>query len=240
MSYAKSEQWTIASEASVDARADFIAKTYLHLGGAVLALIAIEAMLLTVFENQAIEIFRLMAGSRFSWLVVLGIFMAVSWVAHSWASSATSLSLQYMGLGLYVVAEAFILLPLLIVATKLYPGQHLVETAGIITGTTFTGLTGIVFITRRNFSFLGPALSIAGFVALGFIVCSMIFGFNLGILFTVAMVGLCCGYILYDTSNVLHEYRIGQHVAASLALFASVVMLFWYILQLLMKLQSRD
>jgi FtsH-binding integral membrane protein len=36
----------------------------------------------------------------------------------------------------------------------------------------------------------------------------------------------------------MHEYRVGQHVAASLALFASVALLFWYILQLLMS--SRD
>jgi FtsH-binding integral membrane protein len=39
---------------------------------------------------------------------------------------------------------------------------------------------------------------------------------------------------------VLHHYRVGQHVAASLALFASVALLFWYILQLLMSLTSRD
>ena len=48
-----------------------------------------------------------------------------------------------------------------------------------------------------------------------------------------------CGYILYDTSNVLHHYRIGQHVAASLALFATIVTLFWYVLQLLMSLNRR-
>ena len=54
------------------------------------------------------------------------------------------------------------------------------------------------------------------------------------------MIALACGFILYDTSNVLHHYRIGQHVAASLALFASVALLFWYVLQLLMYLQGRD
>ena len=40
------------------------------------------------------------------------------------------------------------------------------------------------------------------------------------------MIVLACGYILYHTSNILHQYRIGQHVAASLALFASVALLF--------------
>ena len=58
--------------------------------------------------------------------------------------------------------------------------------------------------------------------------------------FSAAMIVFACGWILYDTSNVLHHYRIGQHVAASLALFASVALLFWYVLRLVMALTSRD
>ena len=56
----------------------------------------------------------------------------------------------------------------------------------------------------------------------------------------IAMIVLACGYILYDTSNILLHYRVGQHVAASLALFASVALLFWYVLQLVMSLRSRN
>jgi FtsH-binding integral membrane protein len=67
----------------------------------------------------------------------------------------------------------------------------------------------------------------------------MIFSFNLGILFIAAMLLLAGGYILYDTSNVLHHYRIGQHVAASLALFASVALMFWYMVQLVMSVTRR-
>jgi FtsH-binding integral membrane protein len=49
------------------------------------------------------------------------------------------------------------------------------------------------------------------------------------------MIVLASGYILYDTSNVLHRYRTDQHVAAALALFASVAILFWYVLRLFMS-----
>jgi FtsH-binding integral membrane protein len=52
------------------------------------------------------------------------------------------------------------------------------------------------------------------------------------------MIGLMSGYILYDTSNVMHHYRTDQHVAASLALFASVATLFWYVIRLLMSLSD--
>ena len=66
----------------------------------------------------------------------------------------------------------------------------------------------------------------------------MLFGYNVGNWFAFAMVALASVSIFYSTSNVLHRYRTDQHVAASLSLFASVVLLFWYIVQILL-LQSR-
>lgn len=83
----------------------------------------------------------------------------------------------------------------------------------------------------------------AGFLkiaALVTIVASMIFGFSLGLWFTGAMILLVGGCILYQTSNVIHHYHPSQYVAASPALFASIATRFWYGLQLLMSLSSRD
>ena len=83
-------------------------------------------------------------------------------------------------------------------------------------------------------------LMIGGFVALGLIVGSIAFGFNLGWVFSAAMILFAAGSILYTTSNILHHYRTDQYVAASLALFAGVALLFWYILQLLLSLANSD
>jgi len=224
------QEFTLADRASVDDRASFIVQTYVHLFGAVMALIALEAVLLNL--PIAEQLARTMT-SGYMWLAVLGAFMFVSHIANKWAHDATSIQTQYMGLGLYVVAEAFLLLPLLYVAAN-FGGPDVIPVAAITTLCAFTGLTAVVIVTRKNFSFLGPFLGVAGMVALGFIVCSILFGFSMGMLFTVLMIGLACGYILYTTSKIMHEYRIGQHVAASLALFASVALLFWYILQLVM------
>ena len=110
-----------------------------------------------------------------------------------------------------------------------------IPTAGLVTLVLFGGLTGIVFLTRHDFSFMRGILGIAGLAALGVIVASALFGFSLGVFFSGAMVLLAGGYILYYTSNVLHHYRVDQHVAASLALFSSVALLFWYVLQLFMS-----
>lgn len=228
------QEYTLADQAVAEERASFIVKTYAHLFGAVMALVAIEAVLLQLSLGD--RIMELLGTSQFSWLVVLAVFMGVSYLANRWAHSDTSVAMQYAGLGLYVVVQAIVLLPLLYQA-KNFSSPDVIPTAAIITLCAFTGLTAIVVATRKNFSFLGPFLGVAGFAALGLIVCSILFGFDLGIVFTAAMIVFACGYILYDTSNVLHEYRIGQHVAASLALFASVVLLFWYILRLVM---SRD
>ena len=81
---------------------------------------------------------------------------------------------------------------------------------------------------------------IGGFVAIGLIVASYLFGFNLGIIFCGAMALFAGVAILRDTSNIIHKYGTEQYVAASLGLFASVALLFWYILQILMSLTGRD
>ncbi|MCA9521902.1 MAG: Bax inhibitor-1/YccA family protein [Myxococcales bacterium] len=226
---------TVAN-AGADARSLFIRQTYMHVAGAILGFALLEYILLQLpFTTRLIT---MMVGSRFSWLAVLGLFMGVSYVADRWAQSDTSRGMQYLGLSLYVVAEAIIFLPLLYVAARV-AHPNVLPSAALLTLTLFGGLTATVFLTKKDFSFLRGALTIGFFVALGVIVASAIFGFNLGVIFSGAMILLAGGSILYTTSNVLHHYRTDQYVAASLALFAGIALLFWYILRLLLSL-SRD
>lgn len=241
MSYASDNPYRdfgmTAAQAPTSERAGFIRKTYAHLLGAVLAFVGIEAVMFST--PLAGRLTQLMLGNgQMGWLLVLGAFMGCTYLANKWAQSSTSPQTQYMGLGLYVLAEAVIMAPLLFVAAN-YGPPNVIASAGLITGFIFVGLTGVVFLTGADFSWLRTGLAAAGFAALGVIVCGMIFGFSLGIWFTGAMILFASAYILYETSNVLHRYQIGQHVAAALALFASVALLFWYVLQLLMSLNRR-
>jgi FtsH-binding integral membrane protein len=222
--------------AEASERAGFIRRTYAHLAMAVLAFIVIEAFLLQMPFAGALA--ATMTGG-YSWLIVLAAFMGVSWLAERWATSDSSPQMQYMGLGLFVVAEAILFLPLLYIASN-FASADVIPTAAMITGFLFAGLTAIVFMTRKDFSWLRTVLTIGGFVALGVIVASMLFGFSLGILFSGIMVVFASAAILYDTSQVLHHYRTDQHVAASLSLFASVALLFWYVLRIVMSLSSSD
>jgi FtsH-binding integral membrane protein len=147
--------------------------------------------------------------------------------------------MQYAGLALYTVAEALIFLPLIALAVGLTGDGSLLVQAGMITGAMVLGISAVALTTKRDFSFLGGILKIGGFVAFGLIVASFFLPVSLGLWFSGAMIVFASGSILYNTSNLLHRYQPGQHVAAALALFASVALLFWYVLRFLMSF-SRD
>ena len=225
-----------AADALPERRARFIRNTYMLLAAAILAFVVIEGLLWV--SGAAIEILSVLTmGGSMGWLLVLAAFMGVSFLANRWAMSDTSTGTQLLGLGLYVVAEAVIFVPLIGYAMYASGDFSVLAKAGIVTLGLFLGLTATVFLTRSDFSFLGPILAIGGFVALGFIIASAIFGFSLGSLFAFVMVAFAGTAILYNTSNVLHKYNPNQHVAASLTLFASIALLFWYILSIF---SSRD
>ncbi|MBL8797427.1 MAG: US12 family protein [Planctomycetia bacterium] len=220
-----------AAQAQADERATFIRRTYGHLAVAILGFVALTAGLCSI---PGIEGFiAKMTQSQISWLVVMGMFMFVSWIAERWAQSNTSLGMQYAGLALYVVAQSIVFLPLIYIAAFLIKDQTVLPTAGILTLGVFGGLSTAVLVTKKDFSFLGPILSVAGWLALAFIVAAVIFGFSLGLIFSFAMVAFASAAILYQTSNVLHYYPTNMYVAAALALFAAVALLFWYILRIL-------
>ncbi len=215
-------------------RATFIRRTYGHLAGALLVFGLLEYVFLT--SGFAKTLASVMLGGRWSWLIVLGAFMLVSFVAQKWATSAVSRSTQYAGLGLYVLAEAIIFAPLLLLATSV--NTMIIPKAALITTGLFLGLTWVAFTTKKDFSFMSGMLKIGGFIALGTILASIIFSFDLGIIFSSLMVVLLAGTILYQTSNVLLHYQTTQDVAASLALFASFVTLLWYVIRILMSLSN--
>jgi len=220
-----------AANALPEQRAQFIRRTYMLLAATVAAFIAVEAGL---FVSGAAYVFTnfVFSGTRMTWLLVLGVFMLITWLANSWADSDASKGKQYLGLILYVIAEAIIFTPMLLFAAVKADDPFVIEKAGIVTIGLFLGITATVFLTKSDFTWLGPILAIGGFAALGFIVASALFGFTLGNVFAFVMVAFAGTAILYQTSNVLHRFRTDQHVAAALALFASVALLFWYILRI--------
>ena len=230
MSYLDVGSGQIVAHAAESERASFIKRTYTHLAGAIAIFAVVEAMLIK--SGIALSFLGLLSGSRWSWFIVLAGFMAVSTVANKWAHSNISREKQYMGLGLFILAEAIIFMPLIYKAAMYAP--DILQYAAIVTAALVGGLTFTAFSTKINFSFMGRSLMIGGFIAMGLIVASIMFGFSLGLWFSGGMILFAAASVLYSTSNIIHEYHTEQHVAASLSLFSSVGLLFWYVLQFMM------
>lgn len=224
-------QGPILSQASTDVKATFYRKTYTHLAGAVLAFILVETLFLRI--DPLVE-FALSLTQGWTWLLVLGGFMFVTNYAEKMAMREHDIKKQYIGLAIYVIAEAFIFIPMIYIAIMVAGdgGFSLINQAAVLTFALFTGLSAVVLMTKKDFSFLRSALTIGGFVAIGLIIAGTAFGFNLGLWFSAGMVLLASGSILYQTSNMVHKYDEDQYVAASLGLFASLMLLFWYILSI--------
>ncbi|QDT54331.1 Modulator of FtsH protease YccA [Caulifigura coniformis] len=225
-----------AADSSLEQRISFIRRVYGHLLGAMLLFIASAALFV---NTPAIyqPLFSLLS-LRWGPLLLIGGFMAASAVAQSMAYNRTSRGTQYFGLGLYAVLEALIFTPLLLYV-QLRQGADVIMQAGTVTLIIFGGLSAVVMLTRSDFSFLRNFLWLGSLAAFAVIIVSMFTGGGItgSLLFMSAMVVLFSGWILYDTSNILHHYDTDQYVAAALKLFSSVATLFWWVLRLM---SSRD
>lgn len=227
-------QFTPVASLTEDQKAVFYRKTYTHLAIAVLMFIVVEYIFIhTAFiRNLALKL-----TDGFLWLIMLGGFMLATNYAERLALSTTNKNKQYLALGIYVVAEAFIFIPLIIIAliSAKESGTNLLSQAAVLTLALFAGISSVAFLSKRDFSFLRSVITITSFVAFGLIIAGMIFGFNLGLWFSAGMVVLASISILYQTSQMIHKYYEEQYVAAALGLFSSIMLLFWYILRIMSR-----
>jgi uncharacterized protein len=215
------------SELAIEDRSNFIWRCYAHVVGAILAFAGVE---LYLFQSG---IAAAIAEPMFNnWLLVLGGFMLASWGATHVAHRVQSKQAQYAALAAFVVIEALIFAPLLYIAGTMKAG--IIDSAAGVTILGSVGLIATAMITRKDFSFLRGLLVWGGILAMVGIVASLLFGFALGTWFSVAMIGFAGAAVLYDTSNIMHHYPEDKYVAASMALFASIALMFWYILRLFM------
>ena len=213
-----------------ETRADFMVKVYQHLVAAIVAFMAFETLLFAT--GAARGIYDLVAGSGGVWLLVLGGFMVVNWMATAAAHDLANPGRQYAGLFALAGAEALIFAPFLYYVFNEGGGTATVASAAVVTALGFAGLTVIGLVTRRDLSFMRPLLMWAGVMSLVLIVAAVLFGLDLGVWFTLGMIALAGGAIIYQTQTIMRHYPPEAYVGASIQLFASVMLLFWYVLRL--------
>lgn len=216
------------SQLSADQRFEFIRQTYTHVIGAIGGFALLSWLLFQAGVGQ--ELYWIIEENRWSWLLVLGAFGIFGWMT-SHLAEAQAREMQYFGLGLAVAAEALIFSPLIY---GVYENSGLEAIQGAVMGTVAlcVAITMVVGASKHNFSYIGGILKVCSFVALAFIIASIVFGLSLGLLFSYAMLAFAGGCVVYDTSRVLNEHTEDNYVAASLELFSSMALMFWYMLQI--------
>lgn len=224
-----SQQKVPVAELDIQSRSRFLARTYLHLLGALVAFTLVEVALFQT--GAAFSILQFFSDT--SWLLVLGGFMIVGGLASRTAARAQSIAVQYGALLAYVVAEAILFVPMLFIAEYKAPG--VIQSAALVTLVGSGALTAIVLLSRKDFSFLDSIIKWGFVVAVLAIVASLVVGYELGTFFSVAMIALAGGAILNTTSKILLHYPEDRYVGAALQLFASIALMFWYVLRLLSR-----
>jgi FtsH-binding integral membrane protein len=213
-------------------RTRFINLTYAHLLGAILAFVAFEYALFSTGIAERLA----QAMAPVPWGLILGAFLLIAWLASRLAWRIRSRSVQYLGLGIYIVAKGLIFVPLLFRAEAMASG--LISQAAQITLLGVLGLSIVAMSVKSDFSSLRPYLYWGGTVALILIVAAILFGLHLGTWFSVGMIALSGGSILYDTAQVARRYQGNQYVGAALSLFSSIGMMFWYVLRLTTRMRG--
>jgi FtsH-binding integral membrane protein len=233
MAYAEPTMTPVIT-ADENTRVAFLVKVYQHLALAVLAFVVFEAALFVTGLAEASYNFLASSGG-IAWLLILGGFTIVSAIASRSAHNLQNTGAQYGGLFLLAAAEAAIFAPFLYLAFNQEGGQSTVASAVVVTALGFGALSLVAFTTRKDLSFLRPLIMWGFMIALGLIVAAVLFSFDLGIVFTIAMIGLAGASILYQTQQIVRKYPEWAYVGAAVSLFASLMMLFWYVLRLFMR-----
>lgn len=223
------------AEATVDVRFDYMRRTYGYLMGGIAAFVAMEVFLFTTGLGYALADLIFGFGGL-GWLVILGGFMIVNWLATTYAFKAESDSTRMLAYGAIILAQALIFTPMLAIAFEAVPGA--VGQAAAISTVGFVGLSGVAITSSKDFSFLGSILKWVGVAAILLIVVSLVAGFNLGAWFSVAMIAFAGGAILWETQQILRNYPEGTELLAAIQLFSSVMLLFWYVLRLVMSMRD--
>jgi FtsH-binding integral membrane protein len=214
---------------SAEVRTAFMGRVYARLVAGVAAFVLIELYLFT--SGLAVAITEFVFST--SWLLILGGFMVVSWLANSVALRATTPGSQWGGYLLLVAANALIFAPMLVIAEAQVPGT--VAAAGQYSIAGFVILSVIAHRSARDFTWLGATLRWFGVLALVAIVIAVVTGSALGTWFSLAMIGFAGAAILYETQVILRETPPGRETVAAMALFSSLALMFWYVLRLLMS-----
>jgi modulator of FtsH protease len=162
-------------------------------------------------------------------LALGGAFLLIFFVLPRTANSAKGLGVVFAITGLL----GFSLGPMLAMYLSLPNGPQLVGMAFAGTGVIFLGLSGYALLSRKDFSFMG------GFLITGFLVVLMAALANiflaipaLSLAISSAVIFIMSGFILYDTSRMIHGGQT-NYIIATVSLYLNIFNIFVHLLHIL-------
>jgi FtsH-binding integral membrane protein len=187
---------------------------------------------ITIFLNQWVSL-----------AIILGSYGIAQWVAPKMVFGEQ----KVLGFGIGAVFEGIAMGYLLLAAMTMGAAQGnplgLVTLALMMTGLTGLGMTAYVWTSPREFSFIGAALSALSLpmlILMGVgLVFPALFGGVFGILISGLFVVISAAGLLYQVNQVFHKLDTRQHIEGAFLIMMGLLVLFWNILVLLMKLNRR-
>lgn len=221
-----------AIDAAVNERLGFLRKTYSLLTAQILIAGTIAAL---IINTPALLDFALNLGNPIIYLIAV---FALALGTRKMLEGTRPMGVQYAAAALWCTFLGALVTPFCAMAAAKTGSYEVVGQAFVLTSCVFIGITAYVLTTKKDFSFIGAGLWMASFAAMGIGLLLYFMGGSGGIWYSIMWIALMCGWILYDTSKVLHKYPVNAAVAASVMLLVDFVYLFIYILMLLTR--SRD
>ncbi|MFT4515089.1 MAG: FtsH-binding integral membrane protein [Planctomycetota bacterium] len=226
----------VAAFAAASERAGFLKKVYglLFLGVLGFAATLWAAGNVPLVNGWAMSMGRLIWGNSYGWLIYAGIFYGGSMLVHSLAEQRPIGTFAYAG---WVVLLGLLVAPIVLFVSDKEGGLAIINQASALTAIVFGVLTVYVLYTGKDFSWMRGILFMACIALFVTAILGWFMGFSLGLWFSAAIVLLCAGYILYDTSLILNRLPTSMPMTGAILLFTDVVLLFKHLLYLL---SSRD
>lgn len=231
------------ASAHANERVDYLKKVLLWTTGG-LAVSATTGLLtaafLFVMASAGVTLF-------FNQFVMLAIILGSYGIAQYAAPKLVFGSSKVLGFGLGAVFQGIAMGYLLLAAISM--GMQEGNPFGIagaalaLTGLTGFGMTAYVWTGPKDFSLIRAGLSalflpMMILMGLSFVVPSL-FGGTLGVILSAVFVAVSAAGLLYQVNQVMHRLSTKQHIEGAYLITMGILILYWNILSLLMRLRRR-
>jgi FtsH-binding integral membrane protein len=216
---------TDALAAAGEARLSYVRKVYSYFGLGLLAaaggaLITMNSgVVYTIAEHPYITLFAF-----------LGTFFFAT-------SSAKNPSRALPALLLFTFVNGAMISPLLFVIASGYvkgTGPGLIYNALFLTILIFAALTTYVFVSKKDFSYMGATLTIGIFMVFGALIVNMfVHSSSLDLALSIIIVILFSGFVLFDTSRILKRAHEIPPTLGALSLYLDFMNIFLALIRIL-------